>query len=159
ECKRLIEIDFPIAEVSAQSAREKSIRHGHPSTLHYWWARRPLAACRSVLLESLLPDPNDPMCPADFKQEARIILTKFFLEQSGDLREDLVEFVANYSNWNNSSRTDYVEASRSLVKAAYPESAPVLVDPFAGGGSIPLEALRMGCEAFASDLNPVAALI
>src|SRR5207244_4236666 len=75
-CKRLIEVDFPIAAVSEHSAREKSIRHGHPSTLHLWWARRPLAACRSVLLGLLLPDPCDKDCPADFKSEARELLSK-----------------------------------------------------------------------------------
>ena len=73
-CKRLIEVDFPIAAVSEHSAREKSIRHGHPSTLHLWWARRPLAACRSVLLGLLLPDPCDTDCPADFKTSARELL-------------------------------------------------------------------------------------
>ncbi len=71
ECKRLIEVDFPIAEVSRHSAREKSIRHGHPSTLHLWWARRPLAACRAVLMGLLLPDPCDPECPEAFKEGAR----------------------------------------------------------------------------------------
>ena len=73
-CKRLAEVDFPIAAVSKHSVREKSIRHGHPSTLHLWWARRPLAACRAMLLALLLPDPADPHCPEDFKREARRIL-------------------------------------------------------------------------------------
>src|SRR5713226_3069135 len=76
DCKRLAEVDFPIAAVSKHSAREKSIRHGHPSTLHLWWARRPLAACRAVLLGLLLPDPCDPSCPEDFKREARQALAK-----------------------------------------------------------------------------------
>ncbi|MGH9396313.1 MAG: DUF1156 domain-containing protein, partial [Terriglobia bacterium] len=71
DCKRLAEVDFPVAEVSKHSAREKSIRHGHPSTLHLWWARRPLAACRAMLMALLLRDPCDANCPADFKQEAR----------------------------------------------------------------------------------------
>src|SRR5437867_10395190 len=75
-CKRLIEVDFPIAAVSEHSAREKSIRHGHPSTLHLWWARRPLAACRAVLLGLLLPDPCERDCPADFKTAARGLLAK-----------------------------------------------------------------------------------
>src|SRR5713226_1842125 len=73
-CKRLAEVDFPIAAVSAHSAREKSIRHGHPSTLHLWWARRPLAACRAMLMALLLPDPCDTNCPTDFKKEARRLL-------------------------------------------------------------------------------------
>src|SRR5438067_13472630 len=76
ECKRLAEVDFPIAIVSKHSAREKSIRHGHPSTLHLWWARRPLAACRSMLMALLLPDPKDPHCPTEFKPAARSLLGK-----------------------------------------------------------------------------------
>ena len=76
ECKRLAEVDFPIAVVSRHSAREKSIRHGHPSTLHLWWARRPLAACRAMLLALLLPDPCDPNCPTDFKEEAREVASR-----------------------------------------------------------------------------------
>ena len=74
-CKRIAEVDFPIAVVSRHSAREKSIRHGHPSTLHLWWARRPLAACRAMLLALLLPDPCDPNCPEDFKNNARELLS------------------------------------------------------------------------------------
>jgi adenine-specific DNA methylase len=76
ECKRLAEVDFPIAVVSKHSAREKAIRHGHPSTLHLWWARRPLAACRAILLGLLLPDPCDEHCPKDFKEKARKLLRK-----------------------------------------------------------------------------------
>ncbi|HOG28746.1 MAG TPA: DUF1156 domain-containing protein, partial [Vicinamibacterales bacterium] len=76
-CKRLAEVDFPIAVVSKHSAREKSIRHGHPSTLHLWWARRPLAACRAMLMALLLPDPADPDCPAAFKEGARTALRNF----------------------------------------------------------------------------------
>src|SRR6516165_8816810 len=76
ECKRLAEVDFPIAVVSAHSAQEKSIRHGHPSTLHLWWARRPLAACRAILLALLLPDPCDDNCPAEFKEKARNLLNR-----------------------------------------------------------------------------------
>jgi adenine-specific DNA methylase len=74
ECKRLAEVDFPIAVVSKHSAREKSIRHGHPSTLHLWWARRPLAACRAMLLALLWPDPCDPNCPEEFKDKVRVVL-------------------------------------------------------------------------------------
>ena len=74
ECKRLAEVDFPIAAVSRHAVREKSIRHGHPSTLHLWWARRPLASSRAILLALLLPDPFDPHCPDDFKRAARKLL-------------------------------------------------------------------------------------
>ena len=161
-CKRLIEVDFPIAAVSEHSAREKSIRHGHPSTLHLWWARRPLAACRSVLLGLLLPDPCDKDCPADFKTTARELLAKRYGSASKsdeELRELLLKFIGEFANWDHAANALYLEIGRGLVKAAHPEEPPVVVDPFSGGGSIPLEALRLGCEAFASDLNPVACLI
>jgi len=161
-CKRLIEVDFPIAAVSAHSAREKSIRHGHPSTLHLWWARRPLAACRSVLLGLLLPDPCDQDCPADFKTTARELLARRYgsaSKSNEELRELLLKFIGEFANWDHAANALYLEIGRGLVKAAHPEETPVVVDPFSGGGSIPLEALRLGCEAFASDLNPVACLI
>src|SRR5208283_137336 len=116
-CKRLIEVDFPIAAVSAHSAREKSIRHGHPSTLHLWWARRPLAACRAVLLGLLLPDPADPNCPQQFKEDARRILSNFQLvnqESDEELQKAMISFIASFSNWDNSAKKEYVGASRSL---------------------------------------------
>ena len=162
ECKRLAEVDFPIAEVSRHAAREKSIRHGHPSTLHLWWARRPLASSRAVLLALLWPDPCDPLCPAEFKAKAREMLPQV-LGKVGpadeDLRKALLKFIADFANWDNAAQRTYLDVSRALVKAAHGEEPPLVVDPFAGGGSIPLEALRLGCEAFASDLNPVACLI
>ncbi len=183
DCKRLAEVDFPIAAVSAHSAREKSIRHGHPSTLHLWWARRPLAACRSMLMALLLPDPCDPHCPAAFKDAARRILNQFpgrpqrwdeqLKTDEGLRRAILHEFIADFANWDNAANPAYLKTARALVKAAHSPSPagrgqgegdalyepPLVVDPFAGGGSIPLEALRIGCDAFASDLNPVACLI
>ena len=168
ECKRLAEVDFPIAEVSRHAAREKSIRHGHPSTLHLWWARRPLASSRAVLMALLLPDPCDPHCPAEFKARARELLLGMLGLASGwestvatdlDLRKALLKFIADFANWDNAVKTEYLETGRGLVQAAHPGETPLVVDPFAGGGSIPLEALRLGCEVFASDLNPVACLI
>ena len=161
ECKRLAEVDFPIAEVSRHASREKSIRHGHPSTLHLWWARRPLASSRAVLLALLLPDPCDEHCPEDFKQQAREILRAVRQPPTNDaeLRQGLLSFIANFANWDNAADRTHLNVGRALVKAAHGEEPPLVVDPFAGGGSIPLEALRLGCEAFASDLNPVACLI
>ena len=167
-CKRLAEKDFPIADVSRHAAREKSIRHGHPSTLHLWWARLPLASSRAVLLTLLLPDPCDPRCPSEFKARAReLLLGMLGLASSWestvatdlDLRRALLKFIADFANWDNAVKPEYLETGRGLVQAAHPEEAPLVVDPFAGGGSIPLEALRLGCEAFASDLNLVACLI
>ena len=167
-CKRLAEVDFPVAEVSQHAAREKSIRHGHPSTLHLWWARRPLASSRAVLMALLLPDPCDPHCPKSFRTLAREALLAMKTRPSGwdeqvktdeGLRRALLKFIADFANWDNAAKVEYVETGRGLVRAAHPEETPLVVDPFAGGGSIPLEALRLGCEAFASDLNPVACLI
>ncbi len=168
ECKRLAEVDFPIAEVSKHAAREKSIRHGHPSTLHLWWARRPLASSRAVLMALLLPDPCDPHCPEAFKGEARQILLGMHgrpqgwaetIQPDAGLRQVILQFIANFANWDVAADRNYLEVGRALVKAAHGEEAPLVVDPFAGGGSIPLEALRLGCETLASDLNPVACLI
>jgi putative DNA methylase len=162
ECKRLAEVDFPIAVVSKHSAREKSIRHGHPSTLHLWWARRPLGACRAILLCLLLPDPVDPNCPIEFKEKARNILARvqgFSGREDKELQKELLRFIGDFSSWENSARSAYVDAARSLVRAAYGKEHPLVVDPFAGGGSIPFEALRLGCDGFASDLNPVACAI
>ena len=180
-CKRLAEVDFPIAVVSRHSAREKSIRHGHPSTLHLWWARRPLAACRSMLLALLLPDPCDEHCPTEFKDKARGLLPQVMgkvgqasslsetqagrLSHDLDLRNALLKFIGDFANWDLAANPRYLEVGRGLVKAAHGDASgmmpepPLVVDPFAGGGSIPLEALRLGCDAFASDLNPVACLI
>ena len=163
ECKRIAEVDFPIAEVSKHAAREKSIRHGHPSTLHLWWARRPLASSRAVLLALLLPDPCDSHCPDTFKGLARRAMLTVPNCVPGttdkELRKALIQFIADFANWDLAANPTYLDVSRALVKAAHGGEPPLVVDPFAGGGSIPLEALRLGCEAFASDLNPVACLI
>lgn len=204
--KRLIEVDLPIARISAHARREKSIRHGHISTLHIWWARRPLAACRAVICAALWPDPADPLCPQDFRDAAAKLLIAFArrvnpesiteekrqlqaslspegktrweffakndpLLDSSDpahqnvLRFALLDFIADFANWDNSTVPAYLETSRALTQAAHealggePGTRPLVVDPFAGGGSIPLEALRVGADAFASDLNPVAVLL
>jgi len=162
ECRRLAEVDFPIAEVSKHAAREKSIRHGHPSTLHLWWARRPLASSRAVLLALLLPDPCDPHCPEEFKRRAREFLSPVRQPPKTDaeLRKALLWFIGSFANWDMAAHKTYLQVGRNLVRAAHGgDDPPLVVDPFAGGGSIPLEALRLGCEAFASDLNPVACLI
>ena len=149
DCKRLAEVDFPIAVVSRHSAREKSIRHGHPSTLHLWWARRPLAACRAMLLALLLPDPCDEHCPAEFKKEARSLLPSVQGEAGPkdiDLRNALLRFIGDFANWDLAANPRYLEVGRGLVKAAHGEETPLVVDPFAGGGSIPLEAQRPGLD-------------
>ncbi|MDW8234620.1 MAG: DUF1156 domain-containing protein, partial [Roseiflexaceae bacterium] len=132
-CKRLAEVDFPIAEVSRHAVREKSIRHGHPSTLHLWWARRPLASSRAVLLALLLPDPCDPLCPPAFKTHARAILPAIPRCNPGptddDLRRSLLRFIADMANWDLAADRVYLEAARALVRAAYPDEPPLVVDP------------------------------
>ena len=187
--KRLIEVDLPIKRISAHARREKSIRHGHISTLHIWWARRPLAACRAVICAALWPDPADPLCPKAFREEARRQMLaratdppKLTSEESFvrlvaiqkkpsklnddvELRGALLDFIADFANWDSSTVKEYLETSRALTQAAHealggaPGTRPLVVDPFAGGGAIPLEALRVGADAFASDLNPVAVLL
>lgn len=187
--KRLIEVDLPIKRISAHARREKSIRHGHISTLHIWWARRPLAACRAVLCAALWPDPADPHCPERFKDAAKDTLRRWanesallasedsfsrlvsvqknpeVLDDLFQLRNVLLDFIADFANWDNSNRQEYLEICRQLTQAANEAlgapigTKPLVVDPFAGGGSIPLEALRVGANAFASDLNPVPVLL
>lgn len=162
ECKRLAEVDFPIAEVSKHSVRERPLVRQHPQSFHQWWARRPLAACRGMLLGLLWPDPCDPRCPEGFKKKARELLPTVqgrVGPTDEDLRKALLKFIADFANWDLCANRSYLEVSRALVKAAHGDEPPLAVDPFAGGGSIPLEALRVGCDAFASDLNPVACLI
>src|SRR5215471_7638410 len=100
ECKRLGEVDFPIAVVSKHALREKNIRHGHPSTLHLWWARRPLASCRAILLALLLPDPCDELCPYDFIAKARRILAPIpgkVGESNNELRAALLRFIGDFA--------------------------------------------------------------
>ncbi|RZB29407.1 MAG: hypothetical protein AEth_01224 [Candidatus Argoarchaeum ethanivorans] len=172
--KRLIEVDLPIKKISAHARREKSIRHGHISTLHIWWARRPLAACRAVLCAALWIDPAKPLCPEEFRKAATMIMQKFWdpmglqtrnLDDPPELRRALLDFIADFANWDNSTKKEYLDVSRALTQAAHealggvPGTKPLVVDPFAGGGAIPLEALRVGADAFASDLNPVAVLL
>ncbi len=188
--KRLIEVDLPIKRISAHSRREKSIRHGHISTLHIWWARRPLAACRAVICAALWPDPVDPLCPEPFRKAARAAMLEWtsherqillsadsrprfeaarkkpaHFDDPLELRGALLDFIADFSNWDNSTVKEYLATSRALTQAAHvalggvPGTRPLVVDPFAGGGAIPLESLRIGADAAASDINDVPVLI
>jgi len=162
--RRLIEVDLPIRRISNEARREKSIRQGNISTLHIWWARRPLAACRAVVLAALLPDPADIQCPQAFRDGAlralQLLPGKMRPQDDREgLRRALLDFIADFSEWGRSAEPGYIKAARDLVLAAYPAGPPSVLDPFSGGGSIPLEALRVGAEAWASDLNPVAILV
>ena len=151
--KRLIEVALPLKEVSEQSAREKSIRHGHISTLHIWWARRPLAACRAVVFASLIPDPDDPECPESFRQLVREVLDRNEFRPKSDGSPDAdtprnrcQEFIKHLVKWENSNNPEYIEPACKLMAAAHkilhPDAnseAPKVLDPFAGGGAaIPL---------------------
>lgn len=191
--KRLIEVDLPIKRISAHARKEKSIRHGHISTLHIWWARRPLAACRAVICAALWPDPADALCPEAFRTKARELMLAWAtqhlpnvketvseesarrllaiqknpsnLNDDAELRSTLLDFIADFANWDSSTIPEFLATSRALTQSAHealggePGSRPLVVDPFAGGGSIPLETLRVGGDAFASDLNPIPVLL
>jgi putative DNA methylase len=134
--KRLIEETFPVKEVSIESAKEKSIRQGHISTLHIWWARRPLASSRATAFAALTSAPNN---------------------HGEEMKEK--EFIVKLSKWENSLNKTILEEARRILINGNAGKHPKVLDPFAGGGSIPLEAFRLGCETYASDYNPVATLI
>src|SRR5207244_6494245 len=122
ECKRLAEVDFPIAVVSKHAAREKSIRHGHPSTLHLWWARRPLAACRAMLLGLLLPDPCDDQCPTDFKKKSRELLPQVVGKigpKDEVLQQAFLKVIGDFANSDRSTDRTILEVTRTLVTAVH----------------------------------------
>lgn len=145
--KKLIEVAIPLEAINAASAREKSIRHGHPSTLHLWWARRPLAACRAVLFAQLVDDPSShpDLFPTHEAQEAE--------------RQRLFAIIEDLVKWENSTNEEVLERARAEIRRSCGGVLPPVYDPFSGGGSIPLEAQRLGLPAYGSDLNPVAVMI
>jgi len=145
--KKLIEVALPLDAINEASAKEKSIRHGHPSTLHLWWARRPLAACRAVIFASLVDDPSSH--PNRFPTE----------ELQTMERERLFNIVRQFVRWENINNQSSLDTARAEIMRSTDNNPPPLLDPFSGGGSIPLEGQRLGLEVYASDLNPVAVLI
>lgn len=145
--KKLIEVALPLEAINAESAREKSIRHGHPSTLHLWWARRPLAAARAVIWSSLVDDPSEH--PEQFPTE----------EEQNKERQRLFNILEKLVKWENSNDPEILDAAKAEILRSTGNNPPPLLDPFAGGGAIPLEAQRLGLEAHAHDLNPVAVMI
>ncbi len=159
--KKLIEVALPLDAINAASAREKSIRHGHPSTLHLWWARRPLAAARAVIFTSLVDDPDDPKANPDFVAACNALPGDGpNVSREGDSpRMKLFDFIERLVTWEATTDEAIMEQARELIRIATKGNPPPLLDPFAGGGSIPLEAQRLGLEAHASDLNPVAVMI
>lgn len=145
--KKLIETSLPLEAINAQASREKSIRHGHPSTMHLYWARRPLAAARAVLFAQLVDDPASR--PEEFPT----------VELQDTERARLHALMEKLVIWENSNDEALLEAARSEIRKSNNGKLPAVLDPFAGGGSIPLEAQRLGLEAHASDLNPLAVLL
>lgn len=145
--KKLIEVSLPLEAINAEAAREKSIRHGHPSTLHLWWARRPLAAARAVIWSSLVDDPSahPELYPTEEAQNAE--------------RQRLFGILEKLVKWENSNDPEVLAAAKAEILRSTNNNPPALLDPFAGGGAIPLEAQRLGLEAHAHDLNPVAVMI
>ena len=145
--KKLIEVALPLEAINAEAAREKSIRHGHPSTLHLWWARRPLAAARAVIWSSLVDDPSahPELYPTEEAQNAE--------------RQRLFGILEKLVKWENSNDPEVLAAAKTEILRSTNNNPPALLDPFAGGGAIPLEAQRLGLEAHAHDLNPVAVMI
>src|SRR5450759_4584332 len=163
--KKLIEVALPLDAINKASAREKSIRHGHPSTLHLWWARRPLAAARAVIFAQMVDDPSSH--PDIFRTE----------QAQEKERQRLFKIIEDLVKWENTTNEEVLEKARAEIwqswrgacadYADHPRAKelfdrnklPAFHDPFAGGGSLPLEAQRLGLESYASDLNPVAVLI
>lgn len=156
---RLIEVAFPLKEASLDSVHEKNVRHGHISTLHIWPARRPLAACRAALIATLLPDPGTPEKRKELLERLGGHVVKRMEKKkmpSGKVVErPKEETVGGILHWGRESLPD-LEWFREEIRKAYNGRAPKVLDPFAGGGAIPLEAMRLGCEATAIDINPVA---
>jgi putative DNA methylase len=184
--KKLIEVAIPLEAINAASAKEKSIRHGHPSTLHLWWARRPLAACRAVLFCQLVDDPSEYVdeilsdekagkaAEAEFKareskreqdkaegksipaDEKPLSLEDIAIELE---RKRLFKIIEDLVKWENSTNEEVLERARAEIRRCCGDELPPVYDPFSGGGSIPLEAQRLGLPAYGSDLNPVAVMI
>lgn len=213
-CPRLIEVALPVREISAESVRDKNVNPAHISRLHMWWARRPLPASRAIIFASLVPDPDDPRCPTEFRlvveqhlktdvpEDLKIYRSGGKIHRNDDpyhpyegiqdtLRNRLLTFIAKWSpetlafetgqrqnrpkpkqllddcslvKWEtsdpgNTRGTEILRIARELVKVAQNGNTPTVLDPFAGGGAIPLEAGRLGCHAIANDYNPVAHLL
>jgi putative DNA methylase len=157
--KRLIEVAFPLEQTSLDSVHEKNVRHGHISTLHIWPARRPLAASRAALIATLLPDPGNKEKRDEILKRLAGTVTKTLKKKtmpSGKVEEiESKETVGGILHWGRESGPD-LEWFRQEIRRAYGGRAPKVLDPFAGGGAIPLEAMRLGCEVTAVDINPVA---
>src|SRR5215212_3491619 len=166
--KKLIEVALPLDAINAASAREKSIRHGHPSTLHLWWARRPLAACRAVLFAQLVDDPSSwpDRFPTEEAQDIERRRLHRIIENMVPWEASNNETIMNAARWEIARSVAWglgeeppAKGDAKAILDYLQAKAPPVYDPFSGGGSIPLEAQRLGLRAYGSDLNPVAVLI
>jgi putative DNA methylase len=173
--KKLIEVALPLDAINAASAREKSIRHGHPSTLHLWWSRKPLATARAILFAQLVDDPDNAAAPPEFVAACRTltILTPGndpkkprnvgrigpFATVEDTPRHRLFDFIAELVEWENTINEAVLKLAHELILLSTGGNPPPVLDPFSGGCTIPLEAQRLGLEAHGSDLNPVAVMI
>ena len=157
--KKLIEVALPLDAINAASAREKSIRHGHPSTLHLWWARRPLATARAVLFAQLVDDPDSDTAPRAFVEACRALPAGKHAATEDTPRHRLFDFISELVTWENTTNETVLEKAHDLIMLATDGNPPPVLDPFSGGATIPLEAQRLGLEAHGSDLNPVAVMI
>src|SRR6516165_3807910 len=158
DTKRLLEVAFPLKQASIDSVHEKNVRHGHISTLHIWPARRPLAASRAALIAALLPDSGDPDKRRQILERmAGRVVEKIERKKVGGKTIEKVkeQTVGGILHWGRENGPD-LEWFRQEIRKAYDGRAPKVLDPFAGGGAIPLEAMRLGCEVTAIDINPVA---
>ena len=156
--KRLIEVEFPLEQVSLDAVHEKNVRHGHILTLHIWPARRPLAACRAALIATLLPDPGDAEeRKAIYRRMAGTVVETVAPERRAGSRVEQRrrETRDGILHWGREHGPD-LEWFRAKIRAAYGDRAPGVLDPFAGGGAIPLEAMHLDCEVTANNLNPAA---
>jgi putative DNA methylase len=166
--KKLIEVSIPLEAINVASAREKSIRHGHPSTLHLWWARRPLAACRAVLFAQLVDDPSSwpDRFPTEEAQDIERRRLHKVIEAIVPWEASNNEAILNAARWEIARSVAWGLGEEPPAQSDGPKildylqiKAPPVYDPFSGGGSTPLEAQRLGLRAYGSDLNPVAVLI
>jgi putative DNA methylase len=157
--KKLIEVALPLDAINAACVREKNINQGHLSGLHLWWARQPLAAARAVIFASLVDDPDDPSAPPEFVEACRALPIGENATRADTPRMRLFDFIERLVTWEATTDERLLAQARRLIRLCAQGDPPPVYDPFAGGGTIPLEAMRLGLPTYAADLNPVAALI